>query len=98
APRQRVEFVAEPQRAIGNHDRALRRWHFALRVDASQARIGLVVEPGLRQEDREQSEQDRKAYHDDGTGTQVRPLMTPKSVEQIRRANFALLFAGIIGP
>ena len=52
AQRRRVEFVAEPQRTIGDHDRALRRRHFALGLEVPHARIGLVVEPGLRQEDR----------------------------------------------
>ena len=38
--------------------------------------FGLVVEPGLRQENREQSEQDCKGDHDDGARTQLCPLMT----------------------
>ena len=63
----------------GDHDGALRRRRFAIGFEASHARGFLVVEPGLRQEDREQSEQDRKADHDEGTGTQVRPLMTPET-------------------
>ena len=53
--------------------------------------VGLVVEPGLRQKDREQSEQDCKADHDDGTGTHVRPLLTPRNL-------FCLVRGESIGP
>jgi hypothetical protein len=63
-----------------------------LSFEAPHALVSLVIEPGLRQKDRKQSEQDRKADHDDGTGTHVRPLMTPKFGFW-----FSSLFAAIIG-
>ena len=61
AQRARAELVAEPQRLARDHDRA-RRQASRLRC-ASRLRMrcfGLVVEPGLRQEYRDQPEQDRQ--------------------------------------
>ena len=43
----------------------------ALRLEAAQARFGLVVEPGLRQEYRDQPEQTGEGDHDDCTGAHV---------------------------
>ena len=65
---ERGEFVAEPQRPAGDHDRARRRVRrFCCASRLFMRCVRLVVEPGLRQEDREQSEQDCKADHDEST-------------------------------
>jgi hypothetical protein len=50
---------------------------FVLRFETLHARGFLVAEPGLRQKNGQQSEQDRKADHDEGAGTQLLSPVTP---------------------
>ena len=97
AQRRRRQLIAEAQRPAGDHDGALRRRRFVLRFETLHARGFLVAEPGLRQKNSEQSEQDRKADHDEGAGTQ---LLSPddalKPSNGIRESEFRRCSRGLL--
>ena len=63
-----AKLGAEAQRLLGDDD-GLRARHGRPGVDLARPHIGLVVKPGLGDEDGEQAENDGKPDHDDGAGT-----------------------------
>jgi hypothetical protein len=61
-------FVAEAQRLRRNHDGA-RGDRLLVGLEALHALFGGAVEPGLRDEDRQEAEHDGEGDHDDGAFT-----------------------------
>jgi len=64
-----IEFSAEPQRLFGDDDGSCRH-RLLVRLEILRLHAGLVVEPDLGDEYREQAEHDGKPNHDNGAGTQ----------------------------